>query len=68
LNLTPLDKQSKRNKKEHHARQRGSWHGVNPVTRKSENAKMYDRKKEKRLLRGERFDFLQKTWYTFLHE
>jgi hypothetical protein len=30
---------------------------VNPVTRKSENAKMHDRKKEKRLLRGERFDF-----------
>lgn len=29
----PLQKQSKRAQKAHHARQRNGWNGVNPVTR-----------------------------------
>ena len=31
--LVPLDKRSKKAQREYHAKQRGSWHGVNPITR-----------------------------------
>ena len=31
--LVPLDKRSKKARREYHAKQRGSWHGVNPITR-----------------------------------
>jgi len=48
----PLDKQSKRKQKEHHAKQRGDWGSINPITRKIENGKAYNRKKSKH----ERFD------------
>ena len=43
----PLEKQSKRNQKEKHATQRRDWGNVNPVTKKAENAKAYNRKKSK---------------------
>jgi len=48
----PLEKQSKRKQKEYHAKQRGDWGNINPITRKVENAKLYNRKKSKR----ERYD------------
>lgn len=41
----PYEKMSKKQKKEIDRMKRGSWHGVNPVTRKSENQKAYNRKK-----------------------
>ena len=41
----PLDKQSKRKQKEHHAQQRRDWGVINPVTKKVENGKAYNRKK-----------------------
>jgi len=31
--MVPLKKQSKKAQKEQHAKQRGSWHGISPVTR-----------------------------------
>ena len=31
--LILLDKRSKKARREYHAKQRGSWHGVNPITR-----------------------------------
>ena len=40
----PLAKRSKREQKEYHSTRRGSWGGVNPVTRKTDNAKIYSRK------------------------
>jgi len=43
----PLAKRSKREQKEHHAKQRGSWGDVNPVTRKTPNLKAYDRNRKK---------------------
>jgi len=43
----PLEKQSKRNQKERHATQRRDWGGLNPITRKVENGKAYNRKKSK---------------------
>ena len=40
--MVTLKKQSKKAKKEQHAKQRGSWHGISPVTRTVPNGKAYD--------------------------
>lgn len=40
--MIPLKKQSKKAQKEQHAKQRGSWHGISPVTRTVPNGKAYD--------------------------
>lgn len=45
--LVPLDKRSKKARREYHAKQRGSWHGVNPITRTVQNRKTYDRARVK---------------------
>lgn len=45
--LVPLDKRSKKAQREYHAKQRGSWHGVNPITRTVQSRKTYDRAKVK---------------------
>lgn len=44
----PLNKQSKKAQKEYHAKQRGSWNGVSPVTRIVQSGKTYDRNQIKR--------------------
>lgn len=41
-------KQSKKAQKEQHAKQRGSWYGISPVTRTVPNGKAYDRNRVKR--------------------
>ena len=46
----PLEKQSKRKQKERHATQRRDWGSLNPVTRKAENGRAYNRKKSKQWL------------------
>lgn len=51
--LVPLKKQSKKAQKEYHAKRRGSWHGVSPVTRTVPNGKGYDRNRMKREEREE---------------
>ena len=43
--MIPLEKQSKARQREYHAARRGSWNGVNPVTRRVESKKVYRRKK-----------------------
>ena len=54
--MTSLSKMSKRQKKEFYAQQRGSWHGLCPVTRTVQSGKLYSRSKLKRemmsLVRG----------------
>ena len=45
--FVPLHKQSKKAQKEHHAKQRGSWYGLSPVTRTRPSGKAYDRNKAK---------------------
>ena len=40
--IIPLKKQSKREQKEYHAKKRGSWNGVNAVTRVVPNGKPFD--------------------------
>ena len=51
--MIPLGKQSKKHRRAYHATQRGTWYGVNPVTRIAPNAKAYDRNRLKREIRKE---------------
>ena len=46
--LVPIQKMSKKAQKEYHARQRGTWNGLSPVTRIVSNGKAYDRNRVKR--------------------
>lgn len=48
----PLSKRSKKARKEYHAKQRGSWYGLNPITRTVPSGKIYDRNRVKRAARG----------------
>ena len=43
--LIPLNKQSKKEQKKHHARSRRDWNGLKPTTRVIKSKKIYDRKK-----------------------
>ena len=45
-----LDKRSKKKQKEFHDTQRKNWGEFNPITRKTTNQKVYNRKKSKKLL------------------
>ena len=49
--FVPLEKRSKKEQKAYHEMQRRDWNGVNPVTRTMQDAKAYDRKKQKSELR-----------------
>ena len=48
LKTIPLTKQSKKQQRAFHAAKRGSWNGVNPVTRVVPSKKLYDRNRVKR--------------------
>ena len=50
--LVPLNKRSKKAQREYHAKQRGSWYGLSPVTRTVPSGKIYDRTRAKRAARG----------------
>ena len=41
----PFEKLSKKKQRELNAAKRGSWNGLNPVTRKPESSKAYNRRK-----------------------
>lgn len=41
----PFEKLSKKERQKRNAARRGSWYGLNPVTRKPENSKAYNRRK-----------------------
>lgn len=43
--FVPFEKLSKKKQRELNKKQRGSWGSINPVSRKVESAKKYDRKK-----------------------
>ena len=45
----PVDKLSKKRKKAYYAAKRGSWNGVNPVSRQVPSKKIYNRKQAKML-------------------
>ena len=42
--FVPYEKLSKKKRRELNAMKRGSWNGLNPVTRKPENPKAYNRR------------------------
>ncbi len=44
----PYEKLSKKKQKEENAKKRGTWGNVNPVTRRSENPKAYNRQKTRK--------------------
>ena len=44
----PYEKLSKKKRRELDARQRGSWNGLSPVTRRPENPKAYNRQKARK--------------------
>ncbi|WP_312692539.1 hypothetical protein [Caproiciproducens sp.] len=46
--FTPYEKLSKKKQRELVAKRRGNWCGLNPVTRKPENSKAYNRKKARK--------------------
>lgn len=52
--MVPLKKRNKKMQKEFHAKQRGSWYGLCPITRSVPNGKAYDRNKIKRSLASDR--------------
>ena len=47
MKMIPLSKQSKKKQREFHARRRGSWNGLSPVTRIVRSRKVYDRSRVK---------------------
>jgi hypothetical protein len=47
--MIPLAKQSKSKQREYHAARRGSWNGVNPVSRIVPSERVYDRNRIKRI-------------------
>ena len=47
--FVPYEKLSKKEKRRMDALRRGTWQGLNPVTRKSENPKAYNRRKARQL-------------------
>ena len=44
----PYEKLSKKKQRELNAKRRGSWGGINPVTRKPEKPKAYNRQKARK--------------------
>ena len=44
----PIEKRSKKERRLLAAKQRGSWNGINPVTRKPQNSKAYNRAKARK--------------------
>ena len=56
MKMIPLAKQSKAKQHKYHAEQRGSWNGVNPVSRIVPSRKEYDRNKIKRVIRRDSVD------------
>lgn len=52
-NFIPFDKLSKKKKQEENNKRRKDWGGLNPVTRKPDNPKAYNRSKEKSRLKDE---------------
>jgi len=49
--FVPLEKQSKRKRKEYYASRRKTWGELNPVTRSTPNPRAYNRKKS-----GQRYE------------
>lgn len=51
IRVIPVKKMSKKEQKAYHAKQRGTWYGLSPVTRITPNKKAYDRNRAKQAFR-----------------
>lgn len=52
--FVPLEKMSKKNRREFYSKRRRDWNGLNPVTRAADGLKKYNRARQKsELLRTE---------------
>ena len=49
--FVPYEKLSKKKQREENLRRRGTWGSLNPVTRRPENPKAYNRQKARKLRR-----------------
>ena len=54
--FVPFEKLSKKKQRELNKEKRGSWGALNPVTRKSENPKAYNRKQARQRSDADRHD------------
>ena len=52
VQMVPLNKRSKKAQKEYHAKRRGSWYGLNPITCTVPSGRVYDRNRIKRAARN----------------
>lgn len=52
MNFVSVEKRSKKAQKAYHALKRGSWNGVNPVSRVVPSRKTYDRNFAKKMARA----------------
>ena len=52
-NYVPVEKRSKKEQKALNAEKRATWGSMNPVTRRPQNPKAYDRKKSQAAARKE---------------
>ena len=50
--MVPLKKRSKKAQKAYYNKQRGSWYGLDPVTRTVPNGRAYDRNRIKQATRN----------------
>ena len=46
--FVPYEKLSKKEQRKRNAQRRGSWYGLNPVTRKPQNSKAYNRQRARK--------------------
>lgn len=51
--VADIEKMSKKAQKEYYARQRNSWGGLSPVTRRPDKPNAYNRARAKRAVRAE---------------
>ncbi len=47
MKYIPVEKRSKKQQRAYYAARRGSWHGVDPVTKTVPSKKLYNRKRAK---------------------
>lgn len=52
--MKPVSTMTKKERKAYYNAQRGSWYGLNPVTRKPRNSRAYDRNRTRSDLRQSR--------------
>ena len=58
VKFVPFEKLSKKEQQKKNAARRGSWNGVNPVTRRPDNPKAYNRQKAQKRMDSDSVSFV----------